>query len=601
MAPARSRLRRAAVALALAAVALRASGARAQTERPLSKLEQESVDEALGQLGLVVDPHPAGKTIGTIYVVNQDVFSRRDWYFQLLNIFHRTTRENVLRRELLIKQGQPYDQALVEESMRNLQTPPSVTLPTGVPLSPPELSSVVAIVPVKSRTPGLVDVLAVTRDVWSLRFNTNFEFQQNTLSLLDTSLSENNLFGWRKYLSFGFTLDLGKYALGPEYFDPNILGTRLQLYANAEGYYTRGTNEYEGNSEIVSLVYPLFSLASRWGASLSFSHQNAVVREFRGAAVAPVALALDPTAILPDIYRRQYVIVDGGVTRSFGLDVIHRVKLGYRFDDRRSMPFEDSNYGGATPAQIAEFIREYAPITERRSEPYLAYSMFVASYGVYRDLNTFDLRENALLGPSVSLSAAYGAPELGADFRAFPFGAAAAWAFAPGGGFAKWSVQGSMRLYNGQAIDQALEATGYYASPIIARLLRVVVSAKTDAVRSDTRHTLFFLGGDNGLRGYVIGEFPGTREVVGHLEVRSRPLAIWSQRVGGLVFYDAGDAAASYSALTLRSDAGLGLRWLIPQLNSSVLRVDWAVPLRPGIVTPAGLPGRLSAGYAQVF
>ena len=79
------------------------------------------------------------------------------------------------------------------------------------------------------------------------------------------------------------------------------------------------------------------------------------------------------------------------------------------------------------------------------------------------------------------------------------------------------------------------------------------------------------------------------------------PLAIWSQRFGTVLFVDAGDASSSLWALTLRTDAGIGLRWLIPQLNSAVLRVDWAVPLTDGIVTPAGLPGRASAGYSQVF
>ena len=90
---------------------------------------------------------------------------------------------------------------------------------------------------------------------------------RSTLSALDTSLSENNLFGWRKFLSVGFVLDLGKYGIGPTYFDPNIAGTRLQLWANALAFYTRDSGAYEGNSETLSLVYPLYSLASRWGAA----------------------------------------------------------------------------------------------------------------------------------------------------------------------------------------------------------------------------------------------------------------------------------------------------------------------------------------------
>src|SRR4051812_36625935 len=85
---------------------------------PLGKLEQESVDEALAGLGLRVDPHPEGKTIRNITAVNQEVFSRRDWWFQWLNHFHRTTRPYILERELLLRPGQPYDQSLVEESTR---------------------------------------------------------------------------------------------------------------------------------------------------------------------------------------------------------------------------------------------------------------------------------------------------------------------------------------------------------------------------------------------------------------------------------------------------------------------------------------------------
>ena len=149
------------------------------------------MDDALAALGLEIDPRPQGKTIGAIYAVNQEVFSRRDWRFQFFNNFHRTTRPDILSRELLVKPGQPYDQALIEESTRNLQSPPTLVLPTGATFIPPELSSVVAIVPVVAPTPGQVDVLAVTRDVWSFRFNTNFEFQGSTVSRLDTSLSES--------------------------------------------------------------------------------------------------------------------------------------------------------------------------------------------------------------------------------------------------------------------------------------------------------------------------------------------------------------------------------------------------------------------------
>lgn len=552
-------------------------------------------------LGLRVDPSPEGKTVGNVYVVNQEVFSRRDWYFQFFNHFHRTTRPYILARELLLQPGQAYDGALLEESMRNLQSPPSLVLATGSTFIPPELSSVVAIVPVLSPWPGRVDLLAVTRDVWSLRFNTDFEFQQSTLSRLDTSLSENNLFGWRKYLSFGFSLDLGKYAAGPTYFDPNVAGTRLTLLAAASAYYARDTNRYEGNAETFSLHYPLYSLASRWGAGIDVSHEDAVIRAFRGTSLAIETLTDGSGAMVPYIFRRRFWIADARVVRSFGQDVIQRITVGYRFDDRRSLLLDGFAYGEAPAAELQAFLQELAPISELRSEPYLEYDMFTARYGVYRDLDTFDLRENARLGPSVTLRAAYGSPELGADFRAYPLSASASWAFGPRGALASASLSGTARLRDGQAIDQRGQVRLYLASPMLGRVLRVLLSGELDSVRADTARTIYFLGGDTGLRGYEIGDFQGTTSFIAHAEARSAPLPVYSQRFGALIFYDVGDAAGSLGALVPHHDVGVGLRWLIPQLNASVVRVDWAVPTQNGTLTRAGLPGRVSAGFQQVF
>jgi hypothetical protein len=204
------------VALALAGAARARAQTAADDKRTLGRLERESLDDALAAHGLTVDTAPGGKTIGQIHIVNQEVFSRRDWWFQWFNHFHRTTRDYMLERELLFRPGQPYEQSLIEESTRYLQAPPPLVI-SGRTLYQPELSSVVVILPVAPRSgqPGEVDVLVVTRDVWSLRFNTDFEHQEGTLLRLNTSLSENNLFGLRKRVSFLFDLYQGTYSFGP--------------------------------------------------------------------------------------------------------------------------------------------------------------------------------------------------------------------------------------------------------------------------------------------------------------------------------------------------------------------------------------------------
>ena len=55
------------------------------------------------------------------------------------------------------------------------------------------------------------------------------------------------------------------------------------------------------------------------------------------------------------------------------------------------------------------------------------------------------------------------------------------------------------------------------------------------------------------------------------------------------------------SAIVPKHDAGVGLRWLIPQLNSTVIRIDWAFATQSTTLTRAGFPGRASAGFQQIF
>ena len=561
-----------------------------------------------------IDPAPFGKIIGRIHVVAQPVFSARDGRLQWLNLFHRTTRPAILERELLLEPGQVYDEALVEESTRNIQSPAPFTV-AGQQLYPPDLSSVVAIVPVRSTIPGQVDPLLVTRDLWSLRSNMDFQFQQDALTLFEMSLAENNLLGWRKYLSLGFGFDQGAYHAGPAYVDPNVRGTHVKLLLTTTVYASRETGRYEGNYELTSIRYPLYSLASRWGAGIDVIHGDVVPRVFRGNDLRLVDLT--DTAVVESIpyeYRRRTATVDANVVRSFGAAVLQRATLGYLID-RHSSNVLPEFAGDEATARL--FLAQWAPTTEHRSEPYLGYELLTPRYVVLRDLNTFDLRENNQVGVLARARVSAGFPELGADFRAFGFRAIAGFAFSPRGGYVSVSAGASARWRpdDSRLIDQEAGLAAFGATPLLGGRLRVVVEAEIDSKRADTSHTPYVLGGTlpslgyrigelNGtgaLRGYQVGEFIGTSVFAGHVELRTAALAVASQRLGGLVFYDLGNAASSVAKLAPRSDLGAGLRWLIPQFKSSVVRIDWAVPLANGVVTEAGLPGRLSAGFQQVF
>jgi hypothetical protein len=551
----------------------------------LGKLERQAVDDALALRGLTIEPAPQGKTIGAVQVVNLDVFLARErvplvW----ANIFHRTTREHHIRRESLVQAGDRYDQDLVEETTRNLQDP--------------TLSNVVAVLPVKSATPGMVDVLIVTRDVWSLRFNQDYEAQPNHLLYYTASLSENNLFGWRKNLAAVFTMDQGKMYLGPNYIDPNILGTRLKLQAAFYWIWKRQIDEIAAG--------PLWALARRWGATADFSHFDGVQRQFSGTTLRSVSVG-DPSgqsaaeSVLSE-YRLRTMALSSAVTRSFPRPtLIQRISLGYELNLTRPSLLADFPYPcGAS--ERTRFAQQVFPLSERVSDPFLRYELFTPRYRTFRDLNTFDFREDIRLGPSLSLKAGRASTLLGSDkdFSLFQtsLDLAADW----WGGLQSVGGSWEARVAGDQVTDQLVQGRATLATPVLARVFRVVAAGNLGFLSENTRRRYFVVGGDTGLRGYPVSKFSGRgAEFIGHIEARTMALKLGFLRLGGLLFFDAGDAAPEASSLTFYDDVGFGLRLLIPQLNTYALRADWAFPLRPAPGMPAGWPGRMSFGFRQVF
>ena len=159
-----------------------------RSEHPWSPYELETLDAALAQRGLELEPAPEGKLIESVDLVVLDVLEKRDpphrvWppLTGFLNWFHTTTKPHVIEREVLLGVGQPWKQTLVDETAKNLRNARQLSL--------------VMCVPVKGRAPGSVRMLVITKDVWSLRLNSNYRFAGGRLQYLLLQPSEENLFG----------------------------------------------------------------------------------------------------------------------------------------------------------------------------------------------------------------------------------------------------------------------------------------------------------------------------------------------------------------------------------------------------------------------
>jgi hypothetical protein len=594
---------------ALLLLLLAPAGALAEGYADLGALERGAVDTALGTRGLALDPAPAGKTIGAIVVVNLDVFQPADGVvLEWLNHFHRTTREQHIRRESLLLPGMVYDQALADETIRNLRNR------TPYSGKDPNLSSIVAILPVQSATPDRVDVLIVTRDMWSLRFNTDYNYEPGYLITLSTSLSENNLFGWRKQVTFTYLLNMGDMRAGPTYLDPNLLGTRIRLLAAFYEIWARRLGDvaagpHEGASSWLRLEYPLYALSRRYGGFLDVSYTTSVARAISGTALRsfnpttgtctvpgePDFAGADPTAGCA--YRARVGGLSSGFTRSLQRPwFIHRFTIGNELGLNRPSFLPDF-----PEAERDAFAQSFFGISERTSSLYLMYETFTPRYLTLRNLETYDLGEDQRIGPWVTLKLGRASTWLGSDADFFVLRTEAHMNLALLGGFQSLGISWDSRRYRDGWRDQWVLGQLYAASPMIGRTVRVVLSGTLGFMADNVHRPRVFVGGLEGLRGYPVNAFWGYDYYTGHVELRTAPVALASLRLGAVVFADAGHAADAWGQLEIFGDAGVGGRLLIPQLNVEPARCDWAFPTRGyGEVKP-GWPGRLYCGFRQAF
>jgi hypothetical protein len=537
----------------------------------LSSLERASVVRALVSRGYELEPSPWNKIVGAVRVYNEEVFAETGRFLRFFNHFHVTTKESTIRAEAVISPGEVWDQLRIEETARRLRDP--------------LWTSVVAVVPVKSASPGHVDILIVTRDIWSLRFNTEYTFQQGRLTNLVTSLSENNFLGRRDVLALALTMDQGSLAVGPLFIDKNLLGEHLDLRIRVDNVLSRdelenrGELHSEGTQSTITLSRPLWSLASEWAAGAAFSHRFAIDRQYLGTQLRTFDY-VDPTTMDTTSFERQYTIRRWGasafVTRQWGTGLKQQLSFGHSVDSERPRPLADFT-GDA--AQRAAFIARVLPRSELTSVPFLEYAFFTPRYRTLRNIATFALAEDVRIGPDLDILLGFGLKALGSDEDFQRLSSAVGWTFPwSRDGFVRISAGLGSRRQHGELIDNIATWSVRAAAPAVAGHIRFLARSSLSTRWEETQNRDLMIGSDTGLRGYGINEFSGQRSFNLQLEARTLPYAWWVLRVGGVTFYDLGGAANSLQELSLHQDAGLGLRMLIPQTSAQLVKFDFAIP-----------------------
>jgi hypothetical protein len=536
----------------------------------LSSLERASVMRALAARGYTIDPSPWGKVIAAVRVYNEDVFAENTWLLQFFNNFHVTTKESTIRADAVITAGERWTQPRIEETARKLRDP--------------LWTSVVAVLPVQAATPGTVDALIVTRDIWSLRFNTTYTYQQGKLTNLITSLSENNLAGKRDVFALALTMDQGSIAVGPLFIDKNLLGEHLDLRAQVSDILNRddltgpGKFHSEGTQSTITLTRPLWSLASRWGAGVSFTHRFAIDRQFLGTQLRTFDYT-DPDTMATSSFERQYTMRRWGVrayvTRQWGDELKHQLSVGHSVDSQRPRPLDDFAGG---PGARAAFIASVLPRSEVTSVPFVEYELFTPRYSTLRNVATFALAEDLRTGPDLDVSLGFGLELLGSDRNFQRLSASGGWTFPwTRDGFVRVAGSYGTRHQGGELIDSTASGSVRAAAPPVGGI-RFLAQSSLSTRWPRTENQFYVIGSDTGLRGFSINEFSGQRVFSLQAEARTLPYPIWVFRLGGVAFYDLGGAADTLAQIALHQDAGLGLRILVPQTSAQLIKFDVAVP-----------------------
>lgn len=190
-----------------------------------------------------------------------DSIEARFWPYRLANTLHVETRPNVIRRELLLDIGDPYDSLLVAESERNLRA-------LGIFRD--------ARIDTQVTDSGVV-LYVRTADAWTTSFGVSAAASGGE-SVIDLSLREGNLFGNRTVASIGYRNDVDRSAVTVGFDTPRAIDDRIGIGGSF-------VERSDGRGGSASLRLPFLSLSSKQGGSLVASAFEGRVLQFRGSDI----------------------------------------------------------------------------------------------------------------------------------------------------------------------------------------------------------------------------------------------------------------------------------------------------------------------------
>ena len=556
-----------------------------------SAYEKAALDRALREHHTTIDPGADGKLLEGIDIVTLDVFEDRDPlpYPQFFDLFHTKSKDYVIRREILLVPGELYRQALVDDSVRNLQILPALNFVV------PQLSLVIA-VPTRGSTPDRVRLLVITKDIWSLRPNWDLQATNGGVVLLTAQPAETNVAGTHTIANLNFVLNPAIVTVGAGYTNFRLDGTHLVIQPNANVVWNRSSGDTEGSFGGVIAGLPLYSPHSEWAWDAGANWVDYTFRQFTGVNVQAY---MDPTThqSVPNAFHAQNFGTQYTLTRSFGTAIKNDFTIGASMARSAYTIPATPNVSSQTEQ---DFAKALVPLSDTRVGPFLQWHTYAKRYTRVLDYETLGLQEDFRVGHEAFVNVYPVAQALGSSRTFVGVDASVLYSIPLGDGLVRAGVESITEAEASELSDASIEPSLHLVSPT-ALIGRFVFDGHLLYRYRNYLNQVSYLGGDTRLRGYPTSQFAGNDMINANLEFRTHSIDIFTAQLGLVAFFDAGDAFNGWSSLQTYESVGLGARALFPQLDRSAFRFDVGVPVGQGARIPGMPPVSFFFSVGQAF
>jgi hypothetical protein len=459
--------------------------------------------------------------------------------FRLADRTHIVTRKSVIRRELLVREGDVYDTALVNESIRNLR-------------SLPYLLNVDIHMEIGSH--GEHIMVVETTDKWSAypRISYMRSGGRNDLRL---GIKESNFLGYGIEMGHRYyILDRDRDYYLAEFFDNRVMNYDYSVY------FLYSDNPQAGQVAAV-LGRPFYSLEQNWGGQISYTH----LRRRLDFYVAQYLSAQER-------YNRDNLLFQ--MTYRVGGDKIkYHITPKYEYTSLRprGRNIYVADVDTLLPKPAKDTISHYLELGIRVQQ---------INYAVFRRINRFFKPEDINLGMDARAMAG-AAYEPG--FRHSQYQYLAVWpqyTFSLGPNLCIAGIRGDQWFAEGEKIRRDINSYFIYYGQYLSNNT-LAIRASYNSIHLKEKSYTLYLDEDSGVRGYPAYSFNGEDRFLLTIENRYfSNIEILTVGLGAAAFVDIGNIWARDGSPSLRDtrySMGFGLRFGVSRsTNAEVVRFDLA-------------------------